>query len=655
MTATTELADWLSGTATGGPNGDGRYPMTGQGGQTYLIYCPAALALNPAYEEQPIETFSTIASHSATVATDQADRATTAADNATTSANAAEDSATAAANSETNAEASKTTAVSSASAAATNASTADTAKTVAVAARDKAQLWANAAENFEVDPGAYSAYHWAKIAESSNWLTNYGVYTPGVTDFVAGTQAGVNIRMPMNKMAYAMQVITPWDGGIARTLAEIIADSVSVKDFGAVGNGVADDTVAVRTAYDAAVASGKGLYYPAGNFKHTGTITMPSGVSIRGAGLGRTTLTHQSNGALFKFTNTAVGAYLDFADFRYNGVGNVETNTASCCFYVDTNSVGLTFCRFRNIHAQGVYAFFKSDATAFSSSPGLAGRVNWCSFNEITFRNGVKYGYLFNQGSGTGNSWSGGKPAISIAGGAVVEMNGNGCNVGDMIFSNIHSLTEGGVASTVAFFRGGPNTTYRSRISFNDCQFDAQMDIPLDLSNVGSTQWSNIRLPDTNNIGGGVDLCGSVPNITRSIIVDQGVSQWRSQFSYSLGGVTTAQSKDAFKITVDGTNPGSGLVVEIIVSGGVAGVGGSVGVWKYIIRSNGSNAPVITEVSENRSGSTTYGFDIVATGSTGGVATFAVSWLPTSAGTSVIDAQLIAVGGAFNVQNGRYL
>ncbi|WP_454280200.1 hypothetical protein [Sphingomonas sp. Marseille-Q8236] len=35
---------WMMGTATGGPNGDGRYPLTNRSNETALVMCPAKLA-----------------------------------------------------------------------------------------------------------------------------------------------------------------------------------------------------------------------------------------------------------------------------------------------------------------------------------------------------------------------------------------------------------------------------------------------------------------------------------------------------------------------------------------------------------------------------------------------------------------------------------
>ena len=52
---------------------------------------------------------------------------------------------------------------------------------------------------------------------------------------------------------------------VARTLANRFADVVNVKDFGAVGDGVADDTAAIQAAYNAASA-GQQIYIPYGTY-----------------------------------------------------------------------------------------------------------------------------------------------------------------------------------------------------------------------------------------------------------------------------------------------------------------------------------------------------------------------------------------------------
>ena len=49
-------------------------------------------------------------------------------------------------------------------------------------------------------------------------------------------------------------------------------DTVSVKDFGAVGDGVTDDTAAIQAAY-AAMPSRSSLYFPSGTYRTTAQLT----------------------------------------------------------------------------------------------------------------------------------------------------------------------------------------------------------------------------------------------------------------------------------------------------------------------------------------------------------------------------------------------
>lgn len=80
---------------------------------------------------------------------------------------------------------------------------------------------------------------------------------------------------------------------VARTVESRLRDFVSVKDFGAIGDGSADDTIAVTNAinYIASLGSGTArqdggtVYFPNGSYKLTSEITMPAGrVNIVGSG-----------------------------------------------------------------------------------------------------------------------------------------------------------------------------------------------------------------------------------------------------------------------------------------------------------------------------------------------------------------------------------
>jgi hypothetical protein len=82
-----------------------------------------------------------------------------------------------------------------------------------------------------------------------------------------------------------------------RTVRSRLQDYISVKDFGAVGDGVADDTAAIRAAIGAAgqlrvtppqiiAVGGQTIFFPPGRYKVTDTLYYPSSVTFKGIGWG---------------------------------------------------------------------------------------------------------------------------------------------------------------------------------------------------------------------------------------------------------------------------------------------------------------------------------------------------------------------------------
>ena len=75
-------------------------------------------------------------------------------------------------------------------------------------------------------------------------------------------------------------------GAVQRTVESKLQDVVSVKDFGAVGDGVTDDTAAIQAAITAVGTSGGGtVYFPAGQYNITSGLTIAySFVQLKGDG-----------------------------------------------------------------------------------------------------------------------------------------------------------------------------------------------------------------------------------------------------------------------------------------------------------------------------------------------------------------------------------
>jgi len=87
--------------------------------------------------------------------------------------------------------------------------------------------------------------------------------------------------------------LAPYTGAVARTQAGKNAETVSVLDFGAVGDGVTDDLPAIVLAI--AANPGGVIHFPAGNYAISGAINLPDGTTIKGDGVYASTITTQTN------------------------------------------------------------------------------------------------------------------------------------------------------------------------------------------------------------------------------------------------------------------------------------------------------------------------------------------------------------------------
>lgn len=85
--------------------------------------------------------------------------------------------------------------------------------------------------------------------------------------------------------------VTATGSTTARSLADRFGDVVNVLDFGAVGNGVTDDTTAINAANTYAVAGARALYFPGGyTFLYTGTGLTGSAMRLIGDGISQSVI-----------------------------------------------------------------------------------------------------------------------------------------------------------------------------------------------------------------------------------------------------------------------------------------------------------------------------------------------------------------------------
>jgi hypothetical protein len=89
-------------------------------------------------------------------------------------------------------------------------------------------------------------------------------------------------------------------GSVGRTLSSKLQDTVSVKDFGATGDGITDDTASIQAATTWAGPLGKRIYFPAGSYIYGG-VAIAAGMSPNF--IGEST----SNTFLLLTSGTAIG------------------------------------------------------------------------------------------------------------------------------------------------------------------------------------------------------------------------------------------------------------------------------------------------------------------------------------------------------------
>ena len=109
------------------------------------------------------------------------------------------------------------------------------------------------------------------------WLTDAVAYkfvlktstavTIGTYDNVTGNASGIYAAFAASSGSSLVGYLPAGTGAVATTVQTKLRESVSVKDFGAVGNGIADDTAAINAAHTYSVANNfPDIIFPSGTY-----------------------------------------------------------------------------------------------------------------------------------------------------------------------------------------------------------------------------------------------------------------------------------------------------------------------------------------------------------------------------------------------------
>lgn len=118
---------------------------------------------------------------------------------------------------------------------------------------------------------------------------------------------------------------------LQRAFASIAGIFVNVKDpaYGAVGDGLVDDTASIQAALTAAGAQKSIVFFPAGTYKTSATLSVPVGVSVWGAGSGASTITSNSaaNANVFLCPGQLASTFTGLQEFRGIAIAVMQANS----------------------------------------------------------------------------------------------------------------------------------------------------------------------------------------------------------------------------------------------------------------------------------------------------------------------------------------
>jgi Pectate lyase superfamily protein len=173
--------------------------------------------------------------------------------------------------------------------------------------------------------------------------------------------------------------------GSGRTVQEKLREVVSVKDFGAIGDGIANDTAAIQTAINATIGTGGGaLFFPAGTYRITAKLVIPLAYGWRIFGTSRYSAVIKqftANTPIFSLESTNSHSF-EIVDLQFTwNTAQPAANTGAVAVKFGTGTAGHTFYNFQ-IRRCNFDMGFRAIAIDPANSPSIWGlRISDCLFD----------------------------------------------------------------------------------------------------------------------------------------------------------------------------------------------------------------------------------------------------------------------------------
>lgn len=236
---------------------------------------------------------------------------------------------------------------------------------------------------------------------------------------------------------------------VDRTVIEKLYESVSIKDFGAVGDGVTDDTAAIQTAITMAQLGGKKLFLNAGVYKITSILNITGNLVVFGDGQGdvNTCIQSYAPGSAIKCSAwggkiKGITIYINNSTGNGIEIGNGSRNCAIEDVYAQVKSAYMATAT-----GSGIYLNTVDDTNIGSFSGGLMISNSYV----LGFKYGVRFRGIQPIGENTWttvsmyNVWACGNSAGIISGSAGVYMDAGSNGIGTCLYGGTIEGFEYGV------------------------------------------------------------------------------------------------------------------------------------------------------------------------------------------------------------------